>query len=108
MFVQFTVDNFADKCTNLARNLNTFINIIQQEDISLLDNYDCMREVGFIFYFSLLSNYLSTLSQVAHKNRAYYRQLRTDLHDLSTDGLYLQEGLTEDGANGMQKLSGKA
>ena len=57
MFVQFTVDNFADKCTNLARNLNTFINIIQQEDISLLDNYDCMREVGFIFNFSFLSNY---------------------------------------------------
>ena len=45
---------------------------------------------------------------MAHKNRAYYRQLRTDLHDLSTDGLYLQEGLTDDGANGMQKLSGKA
>ena len=49
MFVQFTVDSFADKCTSLARNLKTFLNIIQQEDISLLDNYDCMREVSFIF-----------------------------------------------------------
>ena len=45
---------------------------------------------------------------MAHKNRSYYRQLRTELHDLSTDGLYLQERLTDDGANGMQKLSGKA
>ena len=54
MFVQFTVDNFADKCTNLARNLNTFINIIQQEDISLLDNYDCMREVDLLLDISFL------------------------------------------------------
>ena len=89
MFVQYTVDTFADKCSKLARRLTSFIKIIQQEDISLLDNYDCMREV-------------------AHKNRAYYRQLRTELHDLSTDGIYLQHSLSNDGANGMQKLSGKA
>ena len=54
MFVQFTLDSFAEKCTSLARNLNSFINIIQQEDISLLDNYDCMREVDFIFNISSL------------------------------------------------------
>ena len=54
MFVQFTVDNFADKCTTLARNLNSFINIIQQEDISLLDNYDCMREVNLLLDISFL------------------------------------------------------
>ena len=106
MYVQYTLDSFADRCTSLARNLNNFINIIQQEDISLLDNYDCMREVGSLFNISFLSEDLPDISQVAHKNRAYYRQLRTDLHDLSTDGLYLQEGLTDDGANGMQKLSG--
>ena len=49
MYVQYTLDSFADRCTSLARNLKTFLNIIQQEDISLLDNYDCMREVSFIF-----------------------------------------------------------
>ena len=54
MFVQFTVDNFAEKCTSLARNLNSFINIIQQEDISLLDNYDCMREVDLFLENSFL------------------------------------------------------
>ena len=46
--------------------------------------------------------------KVAHKNRCFYRQLRTDLHDLSTDGLYLQQSLQDDGANPMQKLSGNA
>ena len=61
----------------------------------------------YLKYFCSLVIFLN-ISQVAHKNRAYYRQLRTDLHDLSTDGLYLQEGLPDDGANGMQKLSGKA
>ena len=52
----------------------------------------------------LLSNLLYL--QVAHKNRSFYRQLRTDLHDLSTDGLYLQQSLLNEGANAMQKLSG--
>ena len=88
MFVQYSLDSFTDKCTKLARRLTTFIKVIKQEDISLLDNYDCMREV-------------------AHKNRAYYRELRTELHHLSTDGLHLQHRLASDGANGMQKLSGK-
>ena len=48
----------------------------------------------------------NVVTQVAHKNRSYYRQLRTELHDLSTDGLYLQQSCQEDGANPMQKLSG--
>lgn len=87
MYVQYSVDSFTDRCTKLARRLANFIKIIQQEDISLLDNYDSMREV-------------------AHHNRSIYRQLRTDLHDLSTDGLYLQDSLQNDGANAMQKLSG--
>ena len=81
------MDSFIDRCSQLARALASFIKMIQQEDISLLDNYDCMRVV-------------------AHKNRSYYRQLRTDLHDLSSDGLYLQQSCQEDGANPMQKLSG--
>ena len=88
MYVQYSLDSFSDKCTKMARRLTSFIKIIQQEDISLLDNYDSMREV-------------------AHKNRAYYRELRTGLHELTTDGLYLQENMAADGANGMQKLSGK-
>ena len=86
-YIQYSVNSFIDRCSQLARALASFIKMIQQEDISLLDNYDCMREV-------------------AHKNRSYYRQLRTDLHDLSSDGLYLQQSCQEDGANPMQKLSG--
>ena len=54
MYVQYTLDSFADRCTSLARNLNNFINIIQQEDISLLDNYDCMREVDLFLENSFL------------------------------------------------------
>ena len=54
--------------------------------------------------FRLISKLLCL--QVAHKNRSFYRQLRTDLHDLSTDGLYLQQSLLNEGANAMQKLSG--
>ena len=44
-YVQYSVDSFTDRCTKLARRLANFITIIQQEDISLLDNYDEMREV---------------------------------------------------------------
>ena len=44
-YVQYSVDSFIDRCSQLARALANFIKMIQQEDISLLDNYDCMREV---------------------------------------------------------------
>ena len=44
-YVQYSVDSFIDRCSHMARALANFIKMIQQEDISLLDNYDCMREV---------------------------------------------------------------
>ena len=64
-FVQQCVDSFTDRCTKLARRLANFIKIIQQEDISLLDNYDCMREVRAQnwFYFLTLLLYTTSLQK---------------------------------------------
>ena len=51
-YVQHSVDSFIDRCSQLARSLANFIKIIQQEDISQLENYDCMREVEVVIMMS--------------------------------------------------------
>ena len=70
-FVQQCVDSFTDRCTKLARRLANFIKIIQQEDISLLDNYDCMREVRAQnwFYFLTLLLYTSVATKLRRSSK---------------------------------------
>ena len=53
--VQQHVDCFTISATKIARRLATFVKILNQEDISQLDNYDLIKEVNiFHSVFSIL------------------------------------------------------
>ena len=58
--VQQAVDSFSSACSRLAARLAAFLARLQQEDISQLENYDCMREVShaIVLYYILYIYYI--------------------------------------------------
>jgi len=84
--VQQHVDSFTISSTKIAKRLATFVKILNQEDISQHKNKDKIQEV-------------------AEKNRSCYRRLRTELEDLTEQGVFMLGKFQEEGANVMQKLA---
>ena len=58
-----------------------------------------------IFYRGQIKVYIQFPDQVAEKNRSCYRRLRTELEDLTEQGVFMLGKFQEEGANVMQKLA---
>jgi len=86
LLVQQNVDSFTQSSTKIARRLATFVKILNQEDISKHHNHDSIQEV-------------------AQKNRSCYRRLRSELEDLTEQGVSMLRNFQEEGANLMQRLA---
>jgi len=84
--VQQHVDCFTISATKIARRLATFVKILNQEDMKHHNNNDRLQEV-------------------AQKNRSCYRQLRSELEDLTGQGVFMLAKFEEEGANMMQRLA---
>jgi len=80
------VDYFTVSTTKIARRLATFVRSLNKEDLKHHNNNEMIQEV-------------------AHKNRSYYRQLHTELEELTRQGVFLLARFEEEGANMMQRLA---
>ena len=101
--VQQHVDFFTTSATKIARRLATFVKVLNKEDLKHHNNNEIIQEVNQMTSSTKHGNHV--LLQVAQKNRSCYRQLRTELEDLTGQGVFMLAKFEEEGANMMQRLA---